>query len=394
MLGMGGHAAPRRLRSAPRAMPRPKPGSAVPMPPAEQAPANQAAAPSRAPDRPVPRRVLFVRLGAIGDVVNALTVAAAVKDAAPTTETGWLVHPLSAPLVENNPAVDRVHRLPRKGWWSAWKALRAEVRGLGYDCVVDLQRMLKSAYLARSSGAPRLVGYDRARSKEGAWLFYKERIPRGPRYAHMVDQYAQFSALLTGSNHVRHPLPNLPSAALRWAERWQAPDLAPIVVHIGASKPENRWKPARYAELVGGLLERSGRAVILTGGPGDRDDAAPTLAAHGAHPSFTGLVGDTDLYQLMALYRQTRLWIGCDTGPMHLAAALGVPVVALFGPADPRRTGPYGPAHRVLRGGKCWDGSPADLSRAIAPASMDQVSSSHTLEVALESLDDESFQDP
>ncbi len=332
----------------------------------------------RLTERALPERVLIVRLGAIGDVVNALTVAAALKDHAPQTEIGWLVHPLAAPLVQHNRAVDRVHVLPRQGWWRAWKALRGEVRAQGYGLVVDLQRMLKSAVLARSVRAPRLLGYDRPRSKEGSGWLYPERIPTGPRQAHMVEQYAQFSAYLTGSDQVRHSLPDLPTEAIAWAEPLANP--APLIVHIGASKPQNRWAPARYAELVGGLLEQTNHPVILTGGPGDRADAEPTRAAHSQHARFADWVGQTDLYQLLALLRHARLWIGCDTGPMHLAAASGVPVLALFGPADPRRTGPWGPQHRVLRAAMPQSHGP------LPPATMEQVSSSHTLEIALESL--------
>lgn len=328
----------------------------------------------------LPERILFVRLGAIGDVVNALTVAAAVKEFRPATQVGWLVHPLAAPLVQNNPVVDRVHLLPKTGWWRAWKALRPEVRGAGYGLVVDLQRMLKSAFLARSVGAPRLLGYDRARAKEGAGWLYRERIPGGPRHAHMVAQYAQFSAYLTGSDAVRHALPNLPPDAIAWAAPWGSVAPPPIVVHVGASKPENRWSPTSYAELVGGLLAETDRPVILTGGPGDCEDARPTCEVHGGHVRFHDLVGQTDLLQLLALLRHARLWIGCDTGPMHLAAASGVPVLALFGPADPRRTGPWGAGHRVLRA------SLPEAEGPLPPASMDQVSSLHTLERALETL--------
>jgi ADP-heptose:LPS heptosyltransferase len=310
-----------------------------------------------------------VRLGAIGDVVNALTLAAALKRRDPGIHLGWLIHPLAEPLVQGNPCVDRVHRLPRKGMLGALPALRRELRHEPYDLVIDLQRLLKSSILARLSGAQRVLGYDRSRSKEGAWLLYKERIPAGPARAHMVDQYAEFARYLGCSGPAVHPLPAPGTAAIQRANEWLGPlgDVPPVVVHIGASKPENRWAPERYAELVGELLDSGSRGVVLTGGPGDRADAGPTRERWGGHARFVDVLGETDLPELMAVFSRCRVFIGCDTGPMHLAAALGLPVVALFGPADPLRTGPYGPRHRVVRT------PPANPGTPLPPARMESV---------------------
>ena len=317
-----------------------------------------------------PRRVLIVRLGAIGDVVNALTLAAALKRQDPEVHVGWLTHPLAEPLLRDNPCVDRVHRLPRKGIIGALPALRRELRAERYDLVVDLQRMLKSAVLARLAGAARVLGYDRARSKEGSWRLYGERIPAGPARAHMVDQYAEFAHHLGCQGPVQHPLPPIPEALLGEVQQWLRPlgDKPPIAVHIGASKPQNRWEPERYAGLIEGLLEKHSGGIVLTGGPGDAADAAPTRERMAGEPRFLDLLGQTDLMQLMAVFTQCRLFIGCDTGPMHLASALDLPVVALFGPADPLRTGPYGDRHLVVRK------TPATPATPLEPASMGDVS--------------------
>ncbi|MCA9000817.1 MAG: glycosyltransferase family 9 protein [Planctomycetes bacterium] len=319
---------------------------------------------------PRPQRVLIVRLGAIGDVVNALTVAAALKDRDPGVHVGWLVHPLARPLVEGNPAVDRVHVLPRKGMFAALRGLRKELRGESYDLVIDLQRMLKSAVLARMAGAPRVLGYDRSRCKEGAWMLYKERIPKGPKRAHMVEQYAEFARYLGCAGPVRHPLPPIPPEVDARAKQWLAPlgDQAPIAIHIGASKPENRWIPERYGDLIGTWRKQSSRGIVLTGGPGDRVDAALALQRWEGQPGFVDLVGRTDLHELMAVLSHCRAFVGCDTGPMHLAVALGQPVVALFGPADPLRTGPFGEVHRVVRQ------PPALVGAPLPPAEMKDVS--------------------
>ncbi|HEX6884415.1 MAG TPA: glycosyltransferase family 9 protein [Planctomycetota bacterium] len=295
----------------------------------------------------MPARVLAVRLGAIGDVTNALVFAAALKEARPDVFVGWAVHPLAQPLVEGHPCVDRVHPWRRGGGLSEFARLVREIRGERYDVAVDLQRIQKSAWLARLAGAPRVLGYDRARTKELSWLLTRERLDARGATRHMVEHYLEFARHLGAPARApRHLLP--PDAE---AEAWAAHLVdglggAPVLVNLGASKPANRWAPERFGALARALAD-DGRAVCFTGGPGDRAAAERARAAAGAGPR--DLVGATSLRQLVALARRARLFVGCDTGPMHLAAAVGTPVVALFGPADPARTGPFGPAHLVLR---------------------------------------------
>jgi len=297
----------------------------------------------------IPDEVLVVRLGAIGDVVNALCFAAALKRHAPATRIGWAVHPLAAPLVQGHPAVERVHVLERSSWRSWWRVV-GEIRRQRYGLAVDLQRIAKSALLARLSGAPRVLGFDRARCKEQSWLWTNERIPAGDRHAHMLEQYLELARWLgVPAQPPERSLPRDP-AAEAWAARLEA-ELggAPIVINVGATKPANRWRPERFGELARALADARGAPLCLTGGPADRAAADQALAAAGAQAGLVDLVGRTSLLELVSLLARARLWIGGDTGPMHIAAAAGTPVVALFGAADERRTGPYGPGHRVVR---------------------------------------------
>ena len=293
----------------------------------------------------LPRSILVVRTGAIGDVVNALVFATALKDADPQVRVGWAVHPLAQPLVEDHPSVDRVHRIPRGDGARAWLEALREIRAEEYELAVDLQRITKSGLLARLSGAPRVLGYDRARSKEGSWLWSRERIAAGPVHAHMVEQYLEFARYLgLPAVRARHVLPEDVEA-----ERWAAELISslggePLVIGIGASKPPNRWDAERFGRLAAELSADG--PVCLVGGPEDRE-AARAAGVPGAEA--LDLVGSTSLRRLSALLARARLFVGCDTGPMHLAAARGAPVVALFGPSDPRRTGPFGEGHRVLR---------------------------------------------
>ncbi len=301
-----------------------------------------------------PSRVLVVRLGAIGDVTNALVFASALKERAPRTTIGWVVHELARPLVDGHPAVERVHLWPRRGGLAGFRRALAEVRAARYELAVDLQRIAKSALFARLSGAPRVLGYDRARTKELSWLWTSERVAPGDGGAHMVEQYLDAAEHVLGARPLaRRELPR-DEAAERWADALVA-ELggAPILVNLGATKPANRWPPERFGALAAALAAEHGVPVGLTGGPDDRAAADAALGALRAlglgGASVRDLVGATSLPQLVALERRARLFVGCDTGPMHVAAAVGTRAVALFGPADPRRTGPYGAGHVVVR---------------------------------------------
>ena len=307
------------------------------------------------PDAPgigaaLPERVLVVRLGAIGDVTNALVFATALKRLRPTVRVGWVVHALAEPLVRDHPDVDVVHRFARDGGVRAFVRVVREVRAERYGLAVDLQRIQKSALVARASGAPRVLGYDRRRTKEQSWVWTGERIAPADGGRHMVEQYLDVAAHLGCAEPLR-PRLGLDSEAEAWAEeRVAALGAPPVAIALGATKPANRWASERFGELARALAELG--PVAVTGGPAEREAARAIPALPGVHD----FVGETSLRQLAALLSRARVLVSCDTGPMHLAAAAGTPVVALFGAADPRRTGPYpvpGGAdddlHRVVR---------------------------------------------
>ena len=291
---------------------------------------------------PLPRRILVVRLGAIGDVANALVFAASVKRADPDVHLGWVVHDLARPLVHGHPDVDRVHLWERSSGWKGYRALGRELRAEGYELAVDLQRTLKSGLVARASGAPRILGYDRRRAKEGNWLLSTERIAPGPPEAHMIEQYLAFARHLGLDGPAVRRLPIVPEAERYAEERVRELGGAPILLQLGATKPANRWRPERFGELAARLAADDLGPVCLSGSAADRQLARAALAACSASERVHDLTGEPDLPRWISLARRSRLFVGCDTGPMHLAAAVGLPVVALFGPADPHRTGPYG----------------------------------------------------
>jgi ADP-heptose:LPS heptosyltransferase len=173
-----------------------------------------------------------------------------------------------------------------------------------------------------------------------------ERIAGGDPSTHMVEQYLEFARHLGLPAEPRFVLPRDEAARARAAALARELGGAPILLHVGATKPANRWEPGRFGALARACLERFEAPVALTGGPGDREAAARAAASD---PRIRDLCGETSLLELAELQRLARAVVSCDSGPMHLAASVGAPVVALFGAADERRTGPYGPRHRVVR---------------------------------------------
>ena len=226
-----------------------------------------------------------------------------------------------------------------------------ELRAERYELAVDLQRILKSSALARLSGAKRVLGYDRKRAKELSWLWTKERIAGGAPATHMVDHYLEFVRHLGVEDpQPSHSLP-LVEDAEAWSDRLvDELGAAPILVNLGATKPANRWIPERFGELAVTLAAEFDLPVCYTGSSdADREVEARARGISDGEQGVTSLVGKSDLSQFVSLVRRSRLFVGCDTGPMHIAVACGTPVVVLFGPADPRRTGPYRQDGSVVR---------------------------------------------
>jgi len=296
----------------------------------------------------LPRELLVVRLGAIGDVVNALVVASALRAWRPEIRIAWAVHELAAPLLVGHPDVARVHVWRRSRGLAGFRDVVREVRERRYPLALDLQRLAKSALLARLSGARRVVGFDLGRCKEWSFLWTTERIAAGPRSEHMVDQYLSFARHLGAPTpRAIHRLPTTPAADARAARIVEDFGGPPIVIGLGASKPEKRWPVERYGQLARELVGKCGVPVCFVGGPADREGARIALEVAG--PRVFDLVGATSLVELAAICRRAELFVGGDTGPMHIAVASGLRAVVLFGPGDPRRTGPYGAGHRIVR---------------------------------------------
>ena len=273
-------------------------------------------------------RILIIKPSALGDVVHALPTINRIRQRFPDAHIAWLVNDALASLLKHSPIINEVIPFPRHQY-AELPALVHRLRQYRFDIVIDLQGLLRSGLMSRLTRAPRRIGLSDAR--EGARFFYNE-IVDVPR-AHAVDRYL-LAARHLGCEAGSIEFPLGVSAQIK--------SEGLIAVNPSARWETKLWGNDKFAELVRRLPRER---VVLTGSSGERDTIE--RIAQGSR----NLAGQTDLFQLAELYRRCAVVITNDSGPMHIAAAVGTPVVGIFGPTDPALTGPYGKQHVVLRAG-------------------------------------------
>lgn len=310
--------------------------------------------------------ILIVKLSALGDVVHTLPALTTLRRHRPGARIAWLVEEAAAGLVQGHAALDRVIVWRRGAFDRALKAGRLpaaagvfrgclrELRETRYDLVIDFQGLAKSAFWAAVARGIRKAGYGPGqRRNEFAHLVLNERIRVTAPGAHAVERNLR---LLEGLGFPRLPLaydfPLAPAddaeAAALLAEMDLGGSTRFAAVNAMTRWPTKNWTADRFAATADRLAE-AGLPVVFTGAAGDR--AALDQIAAAMHTPMRRLDGRTSLKSLAALFRRARVVLSTDTGPMHLAVAVGTPVVALFGPTDPGYTGPQGEGHVVLRAG-------------------------------------------
>jgi ADP-heptose:LPS heptosyltransferase len=316
-----------------------------------------------------PHRILIVRLSHLGDVIHALPVLHALHARWPRAEIGWAVQPEFADLVEGLPGVARTFHFDRGGGWRAWPRLRRELRAFAPDLTVDAQGNLKSGLVTRLSGAPRRVGLARAYWREplGA-LALTEQAPAatpelGRARLHAIEVVRTLARHLAPAQAEPERLDAaLDAEELATGERLldrQLPGArsGDVVVHLSSPEDVRSWPTKSFVELARALAA-DGRRVLLLCGPRELEagrDAEASLASADGVRTWIGQQGLRQLAGLLAAAAARGMrFVGCDSGPMHLAAACGLPVVLLAGPQDADRTGPWprmgpGSPHRVVR---------------------------------------------
>lgn len=310
----------------------------------------------------------------MGDVLHALPAVTALRKAHPHWHIGWAIEPrwqsllTSQPFIRRStdpnpartsaqPVVDRIHLTPTKAWGrkplsrvtrDGVIALRAELKAAQYDAVLDLQGAIRSGVIARLTGCHRIIGNNSPWEKPAQW-FYTERVET--LSPHVIEQNVELACAIAGD--LLTPItPWLPEDAE--AEQWcdTVPEIDAafvsgrplILVHPGGGWGAKRWPPERYGAVVEELAGR-GAFVLVNTAPGEEALSKAVIAAANGE----GREVFCTIPQLTAMTRRVSLVIGGDTGPLHLACALGKPVVGIYGPTDPSRNGPFGSLNRVLR---------------------------------------------
>jgi heptosyltransferase-1 len=334
----------------------------------------------------------------MGDIIHTLPAVTALRQAFPDATLGWMVEecwaellctlpePRSGSRSPRRPLVDRVHTVNTKTWrrsvfsiqtWEQIAAGLSELRAQQYEVAADFQGAARSAVLARWSGAPVIYGAAQPRENVASMFYTRQVMVRG---SHVVEQNLSLAEAVA---HRRLDLPKIdfprdPTVEKKCEERLQQNIGDFVLLNPGAGWGAKQWPAERYGQVARRLAE-DGVKCLINFGPGEESlmrtvESTSAGAAKGMASSLT---------ELVALTRRARLFIGGDTGPMHLAAALGIPVVAIFGPTNPERNGPFGTRSIVLRS----SASPTTHSRRAQPdPGMLEISSDEVVAAARELL--------
>ena len=310
-------------------------------------------------------RLLVVRLGAMGDILHALPAVTALRQAHPGWVIDWAIERAWCALLTANcdasnpglgpaqPVVDRLHLASAKAWGRhpfrpdtrrEISILRRALREGDYDAVLDFQGAVRSAAVARMSGCRRVIGEAHPREWAARWLFTERIATRG---THVIEQDVELAAAVAGDDLAAvQPCLPVDAAAEAWCDELLPADgrQPAVLLNPGAGWGAKRWPMERYAAVAATLSGR-GMRILLNAGPGEE----PLAAAIEAHSGGAAQPVRCSVAQLIALTRRVALVIAGDTGPLHLACALGRPVVGIYGPTDPSRNGPFGTRSRVLR---------------------------------------------
>jgi heptosyltransferase-1 len=307
--------------------------------------------------------ILVVRLTSLGDVLMSLPAVKALKEGSPDVSVSWLVEGSVAELLSHQNFVDHVIRFPRdlivrslKGGSSLQAlshlgAFLGKLRARKYDALVDFHGILKSALLDRVVRVKKRIGFGRTFAKEGSWLAYDERINGADKSLHKVER----NMLLVRHLGINEAIPQVDLVAPPGAQAYVddlltehgiRPPIIALFPFCSKGSAFKRWDLANYAELLKRMRESIAATVLILWGPGEEEEAKRLRDMAG-----TGVVLPANLgvAQLCALLKRADMYVGGDTGIMHLAAFSGVPVLAIFGPTDPRVNAPFGPMHKIVR---------------------------------------------
>jgi heptosyltransferase I len=285
-------------------------------------------------------RICLLRLSALGDLVQTVPVAQALRRVYPGARLTWVTSPAGAQLLRGIPDIDWIE-VDRKDGWRAYRDLARRLAGQDFDLLLDLHPTFRANLLVPLIPARIKLGYDWARSREGNWFLTNAKLPPAPPQ-HAQEGFLDFARYLGITPQPSDwTLPVLPEAVAA-AEKWLGPrgQQRWLIIHPAASNQPKTWLAERYA-AVADFARQRGLAVALTGGGGAAEQQLVALVAAQCQGPVLNLAGRLDLQQMLAVLGQADVVISPDTGPAHMAAILGTPVIGLYASTNPGRYGPY-----------------------------------------------------
>ena len=292
------------------------------------------------------KKILIIKLRYLGDVLLCTPIVRALRQKYPQAQLVCLVNPGTEEILQGNPDIDEVLLLPRTDVFSQLRFFR-HIRSRGFDCVLDLTDGDRSAIITAMSGASMKIGFNSENRSRGA--LYSHCIRENPDSMHRIEYHGKTLSILGMHGELEHPHIYVSAkdqeAARRLLEEAQLTSHGWVMIHPTARYWFKAWPPDRFAKLCDGLAKKQ-VPVVLVGNHKDREVGAQIQ--HLAEHKPISLMGRTSVLELAALMKHSSLFIGNDGGPMHMAAAVGCPVLGLFGPTDPVVWGPKGPNVSVL----------------------------------------------
>jgi heptosyltransferase-1 len=302
-------------------------------------------------------RILLIRLSAIGDVVRVLPSVHAIRDAFPHAQLDFAVEPKSAEILTGHPALDNVLVFERVD--AAWQGSAAflqfcrDVRARRYDICVDFHGILKSGLITRASGAEKRLGFEPPRSQEMSHVFYNRRVALVSQRLNRIEENLELCKALDARRNrldVRIGIPDeIEDEVDEYVHATFGAGKMLAVLHVPVERPEKQWPLEHFAALSDMLLADGRFDVLFTCGPGQEAIAEECAALCRRAPVMAPVL--TSLKHFAALMQHTALFFGCDTGPMHIASAMDVPTVVVFGGTDPAKHAPMRPPFEVLYAG-------------------------------------------
>jgi len=303
-----------------------------------------------------PKKLLVVCHGAIGDVTRALPLVCRIKKHWPSTVIHWGVEPISSSIVIGHPAIDKVHVFNRPEGFSAYRDYLRRLKAEKFELVLDLQRHFKSGITSFLTGAKTRIAFNKKNSREGNWLFSTQQVKAMPHYSIKTEQYQNFGDVLGLPRDEKLDFSLKPNEEEKTKieeifteQGFFTENPQPYIALILGSTWQSRfWKAEYYSELINKMYIKFGYTAVLIGSRSEKEFSEQIMKS--CEPSTVlNLVEKTSLRDLVGVFSVCSCAVGSDSGPMHIAAGVGIPVISLWGATSPLRSAPYGSEKLVLQ---------------------------------------------